>query len=234
MDSEAIVLAGGLGTRLRTVLENIPKPLAPIQGRPFLGYLMDYLSQQGIRRVILSLGYKAEAILSYIQQISWEIEIFPVVEPSPLGTGGALAYAWKYISSPHVFFLNGDTFFPVPLKAFLEFHTGEGVPVSVALAYVSPADRYGLVEVAEGRVKAFREKAPASEGWIYGGIALVEAIWWEQQSWPETFSWEAYLSQAVPALPVGAFQPEGIPFIDIGVPKDYERAQTLIPRYARF
>lgn len=233
MDREAIVLAGGLGTRLRSVLPDLPKPLAPIQGQPFLFYLLRYLRTQGIGRVILSLGYGAEHILHWLKSASWDINIVPVVEPQPLGTGGALAYAWRAVSAARVFFLNGDTFFPINLADFERFHNHSATAVSVALAYVSPADRYGLVEVEGGFVKAFREKAPAPAGWIYGGIALVESQWWESQTWPQTFSWEAYLTQAVPHLRIAAYQPQGVPFIDIGVPEDYHRAQALIPQYAQ-
>lgn len=234
MDGEAIVLAGGLGTRLRAVLPDLPKPLAPVQGSPFLSYLIQYLARQGIERIILSLGYGADQVLTWLAESEWDIQLVPVVEPHPLGTGGALAYAWEMTTAERVFFLNGDTFFPINMADFVAFHEAVGVPVSVALAHVAPADRYGLVEVEEGRVRAFREKVSAPEGWIYGGVALVEAAWWEGQSWQPVFSWEAYLAQAVPALPVGAYQARDVPFIDIGVPEDYERAQTLIPRYADF
>lgn len=232
MDREAIVLAGGLGTRLRPVLPDLPKPLAPIQDKPFLFYLLRYLRRQGVKRIILSLGYGADPILDWLRSSTWEVQIVPVVEPEPLGTGGALAYAWQAVSAARVFFLNGDTFFPINMADFEAFHKEAGTSVSVALAHVSPADRYGLVEVEKGLLKAFREKAPAPSGWIYGGIALVEAQWWVAQPWQRAFSWEAYLMQAVPHLPVAAYQPEGVPFIDIGVPEDYQRAQTLIPQYA--
>ncbi|MCS7153655.1 MAG: sugar phosphate nucleotidyltransferase [Bacteroidia bacterium] len=234
MDREAIVLAGGLGTRLRSVLPDLPKVLAPIQGVPFLGYLLRYLKREGIGRVILSLGYKAEEVMKALSHEKWDIEIIPVIEPEPLGTGGALAYAWGKTTQKRVFALNGDTFFPIDLRAFEDFHERQGAPLSIALAHVAPADRYGLVEVRDGWVYAFREKAPAAEGWIYGGIALIETAWWKAQSWSFSFSWESYLMKAVPALPVAAYQAEHVPFIDIGVPADYERAQTLIPAYARF
>ncbi|MCX8112272.1 MAG: sugar phosphate nucleotidyltransferase [Bacteroidia bacterium] len=234
MDREAIVLAGGLGTRLRSVLPDLPKVLAPICDKPFLTHLLQYLAREGVGRVILSLGYKADQVLREIEHMPSSIQIVPMVEPQPLGTGGALAYAWRAKRNDRVFLLNGDTFFPISLADFEAFHVKEQVPVSVALAYVEPADRYGLVQVLHNRVWAFQEKAPASAGWIYGGIALIEAGWWDSQKWAEQFSWEAYLMQSVPNLPVAAYQPQGVPFIDIGVPADYERAQTLIPRYASF
>ncbi|MEN3040264.1 MAG: nucleotidyltransferase family protein [Bacteroidia bacterium] len=233
MDGEAIILAGGLGTRLRSRLPDIPKVLAPIQGRPFLSYLLAYLQKQGIWRIILSLGYKAELVLEWLKQNSPpSLEIISVIEPQPLGTGGAIAYAWQHTTAKHILLLNGDTFFPISVADFYAFHVSGSFPISIALAYVQPADRYGLVEVSDKRVQAFREKAPAPAGWIYGGVALVEAQWWTRQSWPSTFSWESFLMEAVPTLPVGAYAPDHVPFIDIGVPEDYERAQALIPAYA--
>ncbi|MCX7607055.1 MAG: sugar phosphate nucleotidyltransferase [Bacteroidia bacterium] len=255
MDSlkEAIVLAGGLGTRLRAAVPAYPKVLAPVAGRPFLAYLLQYLTREGVQRVILALGHRSEEVLLWLASQSWDIEIVPIVESAPLGTGGGLVYAWKSsrahnnlegkregmptsaaVSATTIAFLNGDTFFPVSLQPFLSFHRRIGTPITVGLAHVSPADRYGVVEVEGDKVKAFREKEYRPSGWIYGGIALVEIDWWESQTWPERFSWEEFLMQNVPPLSVGAFLAEGVPFIDIGVPSDYERAQTLVPKYAVF
>lgn len=243
---EAVVLAGGLGTRLRTVLPDAPKALAPIQGRPFLDYLLDYLASEQVEHVCLALGYQAEKILehyapalsqpsnSFLPQIGqWKgLLLSASLEAEPLGTGGALAQALAHLRAPRAFVLNGDTFFPVPLKEMEQTHTQKGAPLTLALAYVSPADRYGLVEVQEGLVTAFREKEPHPSGWIYGGIALIETAWWQAQTWPERFSWELYLKGAAPTLRPAAYLGQGLPFIDIGVPTDYEKAQTLLPRYA--
>lgn len=229
---EAMILAGGLGTRLRPLVAEVPKVLAPIQGVPFLQYLLAYLYQQGVQRVILSLGYMAEKVTEWLALRAWPFQVVPCIEPEPLGTGGAIAYAFSFAEAQTVAVFNGDTFFPIDLAGFGAFHRQESVPLSIALAQVSPADRYGVVEVAHKRVQAFREKQPRPEGWIYGGVALIERAWWQAQPWPDKFSWEEYLMQAVPTLPVGAFLAEGVPFLDIGVPKDYQRAQFLIPQYA--
>lgn len=230
--TEAIVLAGGLGTRLRQHVPDVPKALAPIAGQPFLAYLLRYLEQAGVSHAIFALGYQAEAIQRWLKQNHWQMQFSLSIEREPLGTGGAIAQAWPHTHSPTVAVLNGDTFFPVSLGDFGSFHTAAGVPVSLALAEVAPADRYGTIEVEGGRVRAFREKEPRPQGWIYGGIALIQAAWWQAHSWPERFSWEAYLTQQAGRLPIGAYQAHGVPFIDIGVPADYERAQTLIPIYA--
>jgi len=244
---EAVVLAGGLGTRLRTVLPDTPKALAPIQGRPFLDYLLDYLASQRVEQVCLALGYRAEKILEryrsdsslplhsagFIPQVGhWKgLRLSASIESEPLGTGGALAQALPHLQAPRLFVLNGDTFFPIPLEDMEEFHTQQSRPLTLALAYVSPADRYGLVEAQEGFVLAFREKEPRPAGWIYGGIALIEAAWWQAQKWPARFSWELYLKEAVPTLRPAAYLAQSVPFLDIGVPADYEKAQTFLPHY---
>ncbi|MCS6789735.1 MAG: sugar phosphate nucleotidyltransferase [Bacteroidia bacterium] len=229
---EAIVLGGGLGTRLRSVQPHLPKILVPIAGRPFLSFVLDYLAREGIERVLLSLGYRAEQVLEWLRTQRFSMEVMPVVEAEPLGTGGALAYAWQAVVGEKALMMNGDTFFPISLAQMNQFHEEVGASLSVALAWVSPADRYGVVEVEGTWVKAFREKEPRPEGWIYGGIALAEAGWWRSQAWEKHFSWEAYLMQAVSHLRIGAFLAKETPFIDIGVPTDYERAQTFVPLYA--
>lgn len=229
---EAIVLGGGLGTRLRSVQPNLPKILAPIAGRPFLSFVLDYLTKEGVERVILSLGYRAEQVVEWLNAQKFAIEIVPIVEEEPLGTGGALAYAWQAVQTERALMMNGDTFFPISLEHMYRSHERLGASLSIALAWVSPADRYGVVEVEGGWVKAFREKEPRSEGWIYGGIALAEASWWRIQKWEKKFSWEAYLTQATSHMRIGAYLAKETPFIDIGVPADYEKAQTFIPLYA--
>ncbi|MCS7189613.1 MAG: sugar phosphate nucleotidyltransferase [Bacteroidia bacterium] len=230
---EAIVLAGGLGTRLRSVVAELPKPMAPIQGKPFLSYLLDYLANQGVRRVFLSVGYKAEVITEWLSAQTFSFEVSAVVEDAPLGTGGAIAHAWSVTEAETVAVMNGDTFFPIRLSEFFMFHKKEGTPVSLALARISPADRYGVVELEGSRVKAFQEKVQKPWGWIYGGIALIESAWWKSQKWPEHFSWEAYLTENAPVIPVGAYLAHDVPFIDIGLPEDYRRAQYLVPQYAQ-
>lgn len=230
--TEAIVLAGGLGTRLRAHVPDVPKSLAPIAGKPFLAYLLRYLEQEGITHIILALGYRAEAIRSWLERASLSAQLSLSIESEPLGTGGAIAHAWPHTHRATVAVLNGDTFFPLSLEVFGAFHAAAGVPVSLALAEVAPADRYGTVEVEGGQVRAFREKEPRPRGWIYGGIALIESTWWQAQNWSEKFSWEAYLTRQAGHLPMGAYCAKGVPFIDIGIPADYERAQTLIPAHA--
>jgi D-glycero-alpha-D-manno-heptose 1-phosphate guanylyltransferase len=232
---EAIILAGGLGTRLRTVLPDLPKPLAPIAGKPFLHYLLSYLSHQSLQRLIFAVGYKAEAIQSWLQGQSWPFQIELAIETTPLGTGGAIQNAWPLTTTPHVLVLNGDTFCPAPLSEFYHAHLQKEADISLISVAVSPADRYGTLQISpEGWVQAFHEKQPRPTGWINAGLYLIRRLWWEKQAFPPAFSWETYLQNALqsPHPPkIYAHQLSSLPFIDIGIPEDYERAQTYLPAH---
>jgi len=232
---EGIVLAGGLGTRLRAVLPDLPKPLAPVAGKPFLGYLLAYLGREGLKRLVFALGYKAEAIQRWLTSQKWPFELEFVVEKEPLGTGGAIRYAWPRTTNPHVLVINGDTFCPAALAPFYQVHLQKGADVSLVSVSVSPADRYGTLQISpDGRIQAFQEKAPRRSGWINAGLYLISRTWWEKQVWPPAFSWEAYLQEALqrPMPPrLYAHQLSDCPFIDIGIPEDYARAQTYLPAH---
>lgn len=232
---EGIILAGGLGTRLRAVLPDLPKPLALIAGKPFLSYLLSYLARQGLKRLTFALGYKAEAIQSWLAAQKWPFELDIVVEDEPLGTGGAIRYAWPRTTNPHILVVNGDTFCPAALAPFYQAHLMRSADVSLVSVSVSPADRYGTLQISpEGWVQAFQEKAPRPSGWINAGLYLIRRTWWEKQAFPTAFSWETYLQEALqgPAPPrLYAHQLPDSPFIDIGIPEDYARAQTYLPAH---
>jgi len=232
---EGIVLAGGLGTRLRTVLPDVPKCLAPIAGEPFLSYLFTYLARQGLRRLILALGYKADTIQTWVQNRSWPFEVQFAIETASLGTGGAIQNAWPFTTTPHVLVVNGDTFCPASLPDFYQAHLQKKADISLISVPVSPAHRYGMLNISsEGWVQTFEEKQPRPIGWINAGLYLLSRTWWEKQSFPTTFSWEAYLQNALlsPQPPrIYAHQLPDTPFIDIGIPEDYERAQTYLPAH---
>ena len=119
---EAIILAGGLGTRLRSVVSDLPKCMAPVAEHPFLHYLLEYLSKENITHVILSLGYKHELVEAWIALYQWPLRISYSIEEEPLGTGGAVKLALGLATEEEVFILNGDTFFAVNLKDFRQFH----------------------------------------------------------------------------------------------------------------
>jgi D-glycero-alpha-D-manno-heptose 1-phosphate guanylyltransferase len=228
---EAIVLAGGLGTRLRPVITGVPKPMAPVAGRPFLDYILYYLKQQGVRRVVLAVGYKWEVIRDYYAgNNSFGLELDFSIEEEPLGTGGAIFKAAENIIDDRFFVINGDTSFNVPLKEFAEFYTANGAEITLALKTVNNAGRYGTVECTEnGRVVSFLEKGqsgkPASA--INGGVYLMQKALVSKFDLPAKFSFETdFLQGKLDKLNVYG-KTFDASFIDIGIPEDYYRAQEL-------
>lgn len=170
----AIVLAGGLGTRLRGIIKKCPKPMAPIHGRPFLEYLLDYWQKQGIRRFILCVGYRRETIQKHFGSRYGRARIDYSVEKKPLGTGGALlqALAWRKIGQ-NFLVLNGDTFFEVPLRRLARFHARSKADTTLALLRKS-GRRYERLQCGKGgRITALEPRGLRSApGWINGGVYL--------------------------------------------------------------
>ncbi|MBP5259702.1 MAG: HAD-IIIA family hydrolase [Paludibacteraceae bacterium] len=231
---EAIVLAGGFGTRLSQVVRDVPKPLAPVYTRPFLTFLLDKLSDAGITRVILSVGYLWQQIQTYFGDSYREMEIRYSVEDTPLGTGGAVRKAMEQVKGAAVWVLNGDTFFDVDLQALTALAARHPEsPLVFALRCVQDVSRYGEVRLGpDGRVLSFAEKAGgARPGAINGGMYLIRTEWMRGLSLPEKFSFENdVLAVAWRETPVyaQAFDPF---FIDIGVPEDYNKARWQLPLY---
>ena len=222
---EAVVLAGGLGTRLRSVVHDIPKCMAPVAGEPFLGYVLDWLSRYGITRVVLSVGYLKESIMEWVEQQDYPFEIDYAVEETPLGTGGGIKLALSKCRERKVIVVNGDTFFPVDLDA-IPFDA----PVTVALKPMKDFDRYGAVELsANGLVTVFHEKAKVQQGLISGGVYALNGL--DLSSLPEKFSFEKDVLEPLSVKgQVGGWVSDSY-FIDIGIPDDYARAQTELPQY---
>ncbi len=229
---EAIVLAGGLGTRLRPVVADVPKPMAPVAGRPFLDYILYYLKKQGVQRITLAVGYKWEVIQSYYAQAhtGFGLELVFSIENEPLGTGGAIFKAAGNVRSDTFFVINGDTAFDVPLNDLGEFYQNNDAGVALALKRVTNGDRYGSVECApNGRIVSFVKKAhnnpPVSV--INGGIYLMKKAVIERFNFPDPFSFETgLLKDKLTELNVYGKIFDS-PFIDIGIPADYHRAQSL-------
>jgi mannose-1-phosphate guanylyltransferase len=175
-DIQIAILAGGLGTRLRGVLPDLPKILAPVHGKPFLEYLFDWLIRQGSRRVVLCLGYRADDVLSYLSGHSFApLEIVTVAEPEPLGTGGALANARSLLVTDPLMIMNGDTFLDADLDDFLAAHRASKAELSILAVSVEDAGRYGRLQLdANDRVIRFEEKDPEAmeRAWINGGVYL--------------------------------------------------------------
>lgn len=221
---EAIVLAGGFGTRLRELVPDWPKPMAPVAGRPFLEILLSSLASKGFSRVVLSLGYMAEKISSHFGSSFAGMELDYVVEDRPLGTGGAVRLAMTRCTQDHVFVLNGDTFLDLEASAIDEYWLSRRNPLIVA-RQVPDTARFGRLLVQDDRVLGFTEKGVSGQGLINGGCYVFDRAQLNQFELNQPFSLEAdYLAQAVQRLPVNVFVTSGH-FIDIGVPEDYQRAQ---------
>lgn len=228
---QALVLCGGLGMRLRSAYDSGPKALAPVAGRPFLAYLMEWLRRQGVRSVLLCVGYRAEQILDQFPAGSGDPRIAYSVEPEPLGTGGALKHAESRIHGDRFFVLNGDSLADVSLADLLAFHRARGASATLATVPVAVAGRYGSVDIdAAGRVLGFREKAAAAPGIqpVNSGVYVMERELLEQIPGACAVSLERTVFPALAGRSLFAFQTNGS-FIDIGVPEDLSRAQTEIP-----
>lgn len=222
---EAIVLAGGFGTRLRGVVDDVPKPLAPVAGRPFLAWLLDRLAAGGIRRCILATGYLSELIEQRIGTRWQGMDIAYSLEPEPLGTGGAIRLAANRLHGDAAHVLNGDTWLEYDPAALEATARATGTPIAIALAHVDDVARYGAVDIDHGRVAGFREKGEAGAGWINAGCYFLGPDALAALPARDAFSFEQdVLQPRVQAGAVGAFTATA-GFIDIGVPEDYARAQ---------
>lgn len=225
---EAIVLVGGLGTRLRAVVSDVPKPLAPVAGRPFLAWVLDNLAAAGMRRVVLATGHMASQVRDLVGATWRGMEVAYSHEESPLGTGGALRQAARLVHGDGVHLLNGDTYLRYSPQA-LEAETRRlGAWIGVALAQVSEQGRYGAVEVREGRVAAFREKEGGGSGKINAGCYFLTARALDDLPACESFSFEAEVLAAYASSGRIAAYADTDGFIDIGVPEDLERARVQL------
>lgn len=226
---EAILLAGGLGTRLRSVVSDTPKPMALIGDKPFLWYMLNHLSAQGITRVILSVGYLHEQITAYFGTAFAGMELAYAVEDEPLGTGGAILQALKMARQADVFLFNGDTFFQVELSELLAKHHEQNADLTMALKRMVDFDRYGTVVTEGERVVKFEEKKRQDVGLINGGVYVMKRDIFAGHEMPERFSFEGeFLEPSCLQLQLVAFLFDGY-FIDIGIPEDYARAQKELP-----
>lgn len=220
---ECIILAGGMGTRLQSVISDVPKCMAPVAGHPFLYYLITTLIESGFKHIILSLGYKHEVIEEWIGSNSFPIDISTVIEETPLGTGGAVKLALSKAGEDEVFVLNGDTFFEVNYAGMLDLHKKTRPTATLSLKRMEKFDRYGVVDMKDNRILRFNEKQYCDDGLINGGIYLINRH--ELDSFPTKFSLEKeFFETAVQTSTLSGYISEGY-FIDIGIPADYERAQ---------
>jgi len=225
---EAIVLAGGLGTRLASRLQGVPKPMAPVAGRPFLEILLGRLRRSGCERVLLSVGHLHTVISDYFGTSFQGMAIEYVIEAAPMGTGGAIRMALAEAHEDAVLVLNGDTFLEMDYAAALAFHRASGADVTLSITPQEDIARYGEVVTENDRVVGFNEKGRSGWGWINGGVyVLPSALKWPEEL-EEKFSFETnFLVPEVDTFRFAAFRVEGF-FLDIGVPEDLDRAQVLL------
>jgi D-glycero-alpha-D-manno-heptose 1-phosphate guanylyltransferase len=227
---EAIVLAGGLGTRLRGVVDDIPKPMAPVQGRPFLAFVLDQLVDAGFKTGIFATGYRHEAIRAYFGEVYRGLALRYSVEREPLGTGGAIRLAFAQVTARDVFVLNGDTYLELDFRGMLDAHASARVELSMAICHVPDAARYGAVELHGGIVQGFLEKGRSGPGWINAGAYVLGPELHARLPPQGAFSFEDdLLASEVKSIRPLAFRSSGL-FIDIGVPEDYARIQELFRR----
>jgi D-glycero-alpha-D-manno-heptose 1-phosphate guanylyltransferase len=226
MITEAIVLAGGLGTRLKSVVADLPKSLAPVAGRPFLAYLLDHSKKQGIEKFVFALGYKTELIESFVRKYLPEQTYSFSIETVPLGTGGAIYKACKKVSSTDTIVLNADTFFGIQYPQLATLHEQRKASCTLGLKPMKNFERYGAVEMDEKNIiRGFSEKKYQSTGNINGGVYALNVGSFLQKSFPEVFSFEKdYLEKECQKGNILGLVSDAY-FIDIGVPEDYQRAQ---------
>jgi len=232
LDVPAVLLVGGMGTRLRSLLPSTPKPLASIGDRSFLELLVRQLRCQGLRRLVMCTGYLADQIEDQFGDGQmWNVEIEYSKEPQPLGTAGAVKLAQRHLKCASDFLvMNGDSFLEIDLKELIRFHRAHGGLASMAVLEVKNTSRYGTVQVGDtGRVARFSEKTGSDRpGLVNGGVYV-----FKQSAFDHIPEGPASLEKDIfPRLldyGVYALEQHGI-FIDIGTPEDYARAQQLCDR----
>jgi D-glycero-alpha-D-manno-heptose 1-phosphate guanylyltransferase len=232
MIKEAIILAGGLGTRLRSVVSDTPKCMAPVAGKPFLHFLISFLKKNGMKHFIFSVGYMHEVIEEYLENNYPELNYTISLENEPLGTGGAIKLACEKSHQKNVLICNGDTLYKIDCMALSKFHEEKKAACTLSLKPMSHFDRYGVVELnADNSVKSFKEKQFYQSGLINGGVYALDVDEFLKEGMPQKFSFEKDFLEKKLLLPktgksnlFGLVQDEY--FIDIGIPEDYIRAQS--------
>lgn len=225
-----LLLAGGFGTRLQHEVQDVPKPMAPIQGIPFLHYLVKHIENQYPCDIHFSLGYKGDIIQQYFTKHPNKPYTF-YTEPEALGTGGALKFCWQNIPHDYLLVVNGDSFAPFHVQSFLEHCTLHNFNTALLVRQVEDCSRYGTVEFnSQFKITRFIEKQHnVKAGWINAGIYLLHKTdFFKRCETLHTFSLERQYLQNHPHL--GAYPSSGY-FIDIGIPEDFKKAQHELSNY---
>ncbi len=228
----AIILAGGLGTRLRSVVADVPKPMASIEGRPFLEYQLDYWISRGISHFILAVGYKHEVISAYFGSTYHGAKLTYSIEDTPLGTGGGFLLALKKTTEDLVLLLNGDTFFDIDFKYLETQHREKSADVTFSVFRTFEAGRYMGMDIdKDGRVKSLATNNSELGRLANGGVYLVKtsAIMDGYKASDAKVSLE---DDIFPGMVNNRAQMFSVSFegrfIDIGVPSDYQRAAEVL------
>jgi NDP-sugar pyrophosphorylase family protein len=230
---DVFVLSGGLGTRIQPVLGEVPKLLAPINGRPYLVHLLAWLKQFGARRVVLGLGHGASLVLEYLKKEPLpSLDIAASIEPSQLGTAGAIRFARSKLVSDPVLVMNGDSFVDADLCAFVERHRVAHAAGTLLCTEVDSADRYGSIAVGgDGRIQTFAEKQPGSgPAIVSAGVYLLSAPLLDRIAAGDAHSLESDVFQRLPPGSLAAFHGK-FAFVDIGTPESLSQAAETLARY---
>ena len=227
--NQCIILAGGLGTRLRSAVADLPKCMAPVADKPFLHWVITYLQQQKVTSFVLSLGYMHEVIEEYIKNYFPNSDVQFSVENEPLGTGGAIYLAMQLCTEKNVLVVNGDTLFETNNENLLAQHLTKKSACTLALKPMQNFDRYGVVKInSNNNIISFEEKKYQQTGLINGGVYLINRQLFLQIKFPQKFSFEKdYLEKYIEELNMIGVEDDGY-FIDIGIPEDFVKANKEI------
>lgn len=226
---QAVILAGGFGTRLRSSVPDLPKCLAPVAGRPFVEYQLEGLAAAGYRRVVVATGYLAEAVRQRLGDRFADMQIEYSHEDSPLGTGGAIVRALDRLPDRPTLVMNGDTWLGLDLAAFRAWCEARPGSLGIVLRRVPDAARFGRVVLDGDRIEVFGGAGTSGPGLVNAGVYLLRRGVFDGHGLGEAFSIENdFFKPHARTLDLRGFVTEAY-FIDIGIPADYERAQTELP-----
>jgi D-glycero-alpha-D-manno-heptose 1-phosphate guanylyltransferase len=222
---DVIILAGGFGTRLKSVVSDMPKCLAKVSEKPFLSYVLDSLISYNYTHFIFSLGYKSEFIIDFIETNYPQLNVTYSIEKDPLFTGGAIRLALEKCQKQNVLIINADTYFGFDLNKFLNYHIYQNSDISIALKYMVNFDRYGVVKFDENNIiNSFDEKKFQESGYINCGYIIINKNVLMNMPLNIPFSFEKdFLFLNLSNLKVLAFVANAY-FIDIGIPEDFIKA----------
>ena len=230
---DILVIAGGLGTRIQSALGDTPKLLAPIGGRPYLAYLLDWLRHFGAKRIVLGLGHRAPAVVDFLDRNKSDFDdmtVETVTEPRPLGTAGAIRFARPNLRSDPVLVMNGDSFADADLCAFVAHHRRAQAKATLLCAEVDDAGRYGRIELdGKGRIRGFIEKDPGFHGRsaVSAGVYLFSAALLDEIAAGSATSLEHDVFGRAASGSLAAFAGP-FAFIDIGTPESLKLAERVL------